>query len=91
MPITLVRVFKVTSCATANPDVQQHWIDAETVDIPPRLEQFVTLNSLRASLCQNVAGTSSLVWLTWRDGRARTKDVVHAELDGTAWQHQASR
>jgi hypothetical protein len=84
MPITLARIFKVTSCRTANPNVQQHWIDAETVEMPPRLEQFVTVNDLRASLCQEVAGTTALVWLTWRDGRARTKDIVHAELKNGA-------
>lgn len=91
MPIDLVRVLNMSSLDTANPNVTQHCVNAETVEPSPRFVQYFTLNDLRASLCREVAGTSALIWVTWRDGRRSTRDLVHVELDGTPWLHQASR
>lgn len=90
MPIDLIRVLAVHPVRTVNPAVMQYLIDAETVEEHPRHMQYMTINELRAALCQQVAGTSSLLSVAWKDSRYRTKEIVTVELDGSAWLDQAS-
>lgn len=89
MPLTLVRVDRVGSVETSNPHVRQYFIDAHTVDELPLIEHFVTLNSLRASLCQRGKDLGRYVWIAWKDGRYATREIVTVKLDDSAFQYDA--
>ncbi len=79
LPIDKIRVLAVHSTDTAKPGVRQYLIDAQTIEQQPRHAQYMTVNDLRAALCSQLAGTTQELFVTWRDGRMRSKDLVHVE------------
>lgn len=81
MPLYLVRVDHIGSVGTVNPQVRQYCISATTVDEAPRSVQFVTINTLRASLCERALKVGQLVWVMWKDGLHRSRDIVSVRLD----------
>ncbi len=54
--LELIRVHSVTPCPTIRPGVIQFTILGTTVSDPSEPRQFQTINSLRASLCQESKG-----------------------------------
>jgi hypothetical protein len=44
-------------------------------------EQFYTLNTLRAALCECAQRLGAAVTITWKDGRMNTRDIVDVTLE----------
>jgi hypothetical protein len=75
MPTSTVHIQRVDSTLTAKPGCVRHLVTATT------WEQFVTLNALRASLCERARAIGAAVVITWKDGRKRTRDIVDVTLE----------
>lgn len=87
MPLTLVTVDRVRSVATANPRVEQYFVDAHTVDELPLIVHFVTISQLRATLCQRAKDLGLYIWIVWRDGRYGTKEITSVQLDDSKFDY----
>lgn len=87
VPLDLVRVDRVGSIGTSNPNVQQFCIDAHTVDVVPTAIQFHTIDALKASICQRGADTGTYVWVGWKDSRFKMRDLVTVKFDDSKFVH----
>lgn len=88
MPLSLMSVERVDPWAgqDGSPDV---WIvRGYTVEDVPELVKVRTLKPWAASLCERARDTQQRVWVTWKDGRGQTRDLVTVELDTTRFQYE---
>lgn len=85
MSLDLVKIERVDPIDTAKPGVTSYTITAITVEEYPRTVQYQTISEKAAAMCYEAQKTRQGVWVTWRDGSYRCKDVTRTELDQTIW------
>lgn len=84
--LELVAVESVVPIACAKPGQTRWVIKGRTVDSPPVRRLWQTFRDLEAALCDQVKGSTTHVWITWkRNDTWRSNDIVKVELDTTAW------
>lgn len=89
MPLDLVNVERIDSVKTGSPWVLSHTITGETVEENPRCVQFQTIDQWKAAICDRARAKHQGVWITWKDGRFRTKELIAVTLDTTKFQEDA--
>lgn len=87
MPLDLIAIERIDPVQTANPRVTAFLITGEAMDVPRRHIQVETINEWKASICQRAKDAGQMVWVGWKDGRCRSKEIVTVKLDDTKFQH----